>query len=75
MSAQPTKFVVCISSEGYESSLESRKIYVALPDADAEANGLVRVVDESGEAYLFPKAMFEPIFLTPALSKALLAAA
>jgi hypothetical protein len=66
---------VCISNEGYASSLESRKIYVALPDAEGEANGLVRVVDESGDAYLFPKAMFEPIALTPALSRAVLAAA
>jgi hypothetical protein len=42
-------FVVCLSNDGYSASLEARKIYVALSDAAAARNGLLRVVDESGE--------------------------
>jgi len=45
-------FVVCLSNDGYAASLESREIYVALRDAEAERNGLLRIVDESGEDYL-----------------------
>ena len=45
-------FVVCLSNDGYAASLEPRKIYVALRDAEAERNGLLRIVDESGEDYL-----------------------
>lgn len=51
-------FVVCLSNEGFEAALEPRKIYPSLPDSDAEREGLVRVVDESGEDYLYPATMF-----------------
>lgn len=73
--AQTQQFVVCIENEGFPASLEKRKIYVALPDADAEKLGLVRVIDESGEDYLYPKALFRPIDLPPALGRAVLTAA
>ena len=53
--------VVCIDNDGYPASLELHKIYRALPDADAAAHGDLRVVDESGEDYLFPATAFEPI--------------
>jgi hypothetical protein len=66
---------VCVDNEGYPASLERRKIYVALPDAAAEKHGLIRVVDESGEDYLYPKAFFRPLALSPSLKKAVLAAA
>jgi len=66
--------VLCLDNAGYEASLERRKIYVALPDADADAHGQVRVVDESGEDYLFPAFRFAPVRVTPALRKHLLAA-
>ena len=54
-------FVVCLSNEGYAASLELRKIYVALRDTAAERNGLLRVVDESGEDYLYPADRFEAV--------------
>jgi hypothetical protein len=73
--SQTKQLVVCISNEGYEASLEKRKIYVALPDAAAETHGLLRVVDESGEDYLYAKALFRSIALPEAVKKAVLAAA
>lgn len=54
-------FVVCLSNEGYEAALEPRKIYRALEDPEAERLGLVRVIDESEEDYLYAASMFEPI--------------
>jgi hypothetical protein len=47
------RFVVCVNNDGYQASLERNKIYVALPDPDAESAGDLRVIDESGEDYLF----------------------
>ena len=67
--------VVCIQNEGYPASLERRKIYVALSDAAAQTEGLLRVIDESGEDYLYPKAFFREIALPDAVKKAVLAAA
>jgi hypothetical protein len=72
--AQPQQFVVCIENAGYPASLEKRKIYLRVPDAEAEGIGLVRVIDESGEDYLYPKELFSLIDLPPALSKVLAAA-
>ena len=54
-------FVLCIKNRGYPASLETRKIYRALADEDAEAHGLLRVVDESGDDYLYPAKLFVPI--------------
>ena len=53
-----TRVVVCLSSEGYEASLELRKLYRLLADPGAERRGLLRVVDESDEDYLYPARMF-----------------
>ncbi len=76
MAKSPSKqFVVCIDNAGYAASLERRKIYLALPDRAAEKHGLARIVDESGDDYLYPKAFFRPIALPQALKKAVLAAA
>lgn len=47
-------FAVCVRNAGYEASLERHKIYFVLPDPDAEKDGDIRVVDESGEDYLYP---------------------
>ena len=66
--------VLCLQNEGYETSLEARKLYVALPDADATSHDQVRVVDESGEDYLYPAARFAPVVVSPTLRKRLLAA-
>ena len=66
---------MCVSNEGYPASLERRKIYVALRDADAGKHGLVRIVDESGDDYLYPETLFRSIALPQAVRKAVLAAA
>jgi hypothetical protein len=58
------KFVICVNNEGYEASLELRKLYEVLPDRPAAKHGQVRVIDESGEDYLYPKALFAPIELS-----------
>ena len=68
------RLVICLDNEGFAASLERRKIYVALPDPDAGKNGLLRVIDESGEDYLYPKASFGLITLPDPLKKAVLAA-
>jgi hypothetical protein len=69
------QLVVCVDNDGYPASLETRKIYVALTDADAEKHGVLRVVDESGADYLYPQAMFRSIELPPAVKDAVLSAA
>jgi hypothetical protein len=68
-------FVVCLSNKGYPASLEPRKIYVALRDVEAERNGLLRVVDESGEGYLYPSARFVALKLPRGLEQAIASAA
>jgi hypothetical protein len=65
------KFVVCISNEGYQASLEPRKIYQVVPDKEAESRKMLRVIDESGEDYLFPASFFSPITLPQTLIKEL----
>jgi len=73
--AQTKQLVVCVGNGTYRASLEKRKIYIALRDAVAEKHGLLRIVDESGEDYLYPKALFRSIALPQAVRKAVLAAA
>jgi hypothetical protein len=65
-STQPVSFVVCLSNVGYTASLEIRKLYVALPDEEAERVGMLRVIDESGEDYLYPASNFARIDLPAA---------
>jgi hypothetical protein len=72
--AQARQLVVCVENEGYAVSLEKRKIYVALRDAAAEQHHMLRIVDESGEDYLYPKAFFRAIALPQAIRRAVLAA-
>jgi hypothetical protein len=72
---QTKQFVVCIGNKGFAASLEKRKIYVALKDAEADKHQLLRVVDESGEDYLYPKTMFRSIALPRSVKQAVLAAA
>jgi hypothetical protein len=52
------QYAVCISNVGYEASLEVNKLYAVIPDERAAADGLVRVIDEDGEDYLYPEAWF-----------------
>ena len=61
--ATPAEYVVCVDNAGYPVSLELHKIYRALPDGDALAAGDLRIVDESGEDYLFPAIAFVAIKL------------
>jgi hypothetical protein len=56
-------FVICTSNRGYEASLELRKLYEVLADPDAEKHDQLRVVDESGEDYLYPKSFFTAVDL------------
>jgi hypothetical protein len=67
------QLVACIENDGYEASLEKRKIYVALRDPAAEEHDLLRVIDESGDDYLYPKTFFREIDLSQAVRKAVLA--
>ena len=69
------QLVVCIDNDGYPASLEKRKIYVSLRDSEAEQHGLLRIIDESGDDYLYPKALFRLIDLPQTVRKAVLAAA
>lgn len=56
-----SKFVLCVRNTGYLASLEVRKIYVQIRDAHAGDHGLARIIDESGEDYLYPEEYFVPI--------------
>jgi hypothetical protein len=69
------QFVVCIQNDDYPASLEVRKLYQALPDEEAAKHRLVRVIDESGEDYLYPASYFVPIELPQTLREALSQAA
>lgn len=65
-----TQFVVCVNNEDYPASLELRKIYQVIPDTHAAEHLLIRVIDESGEDYLYPADCFVPIELPQAVEKA-----
>jgi len=69
------KFAVCVNNTDYPASLELHKIYRVLPDEDAATDGDIRVVDESGEDYLYPAAYFVFVDLPRSVEKSLLRAA
>ena len=69
------KFVVCVNNADYPASLELHKIYCVLPDDDAAIDGDIRVIDESGEDYLYPAEDFVFVDLPKAIEKSLLQAA
>ena len=75
MAKTSKQFVICVNNEGYSASLEKRKIYVVLRDPTAEKHGQLRIIDESGEDYLYPKTFFRAIALPQSIKRALLAAA
>ncbi len=72
MPRQVKILAVCLKNDGYEASLERRKIYVILPDDVVSKHGLLRVIDESGDDYLYPRENFAALDLPPALKRALL---
>ena len=56
-------FMICVDNHGYKSSLETRKLYEVLPDKIAEQHHQIRVIDESGEDYLYPETFFARVRL------------
>ena len=66
------RFVVCIDNSDYEASLELHKIYPVLPDADAARDGDLRIIDESGEDYLYAADRFVAIEVPETLERAML---
>ena len=68
------QFAVRLRNDGYEVSLERRKIYQVLPDPEAAKHRQVRVIDESGEDYVYPQSFFAPIELPQPIRRAVLAA-
>jgi hypothetical protein len=67
------RFAVCIKNKGYEASLEIGKLYRMIPDQEAERHGYLRIVDESGEDYLFEKRQFAFVDLPAGVRRRLLA--
>jgi hypothetical protein len=65
------QLLVCVSNAGYEAALELRKLYQRLDDRLADKRGMVRVLDESGEDYLYPGEMFSPIRVTKRVAQQL----
>jgi hypothetical protein len=65
------QIAVCLANAGYESSLEVRKLYAVLDDSSAEPDNLIRVIDESGEDYLYPARLFERVELPAELQRKL----
>ena len=65
------QFVICVDNEGYPASLERWKVYRTLPDREAAGHDLLRVIDESGEDYLYAKALFRPIDLPSSIRRLL----
>lgn len=57
------EFAICIDNHGYEVSLDMRKLYEVIADPDAEKHSQIRVIDESGEDYLYPSKLFDRITL------------
>ena len=66
----PTRFAICLKNKGSED-LTIRKVYQVLPDEKAEKHGLLRIIDESGEDYLYPASYFFRIDLPPKVERAL----
>ncbi|MCL7945159.1 hypothetical protein [Marinobacter sp. ATCH36] len=62
-------FVVCTKNTGYEASLEPRKLYEVVEDSAASDLDMIRVIDESGESYLYPKDLFLPIPLPKSIEE------
>jgi hypothetical protein len=69
------RLFICLDNKGYEVSLERLKIYVSLPDAKAERSRYLRIIDESGDGYLYPSQRFVAADLPVATRRAVLHAA
>ena len=74
MASRRTKtkgFAVCFRNAGFEASLEIRKLYPVVDDLDADMNGLIRVIDESGGDYIYPARLFQKLTLPIEIQRAL----
>ena len=69
------QFVICIKNDDYQASLEVRKLYQVVPDSDAEKLDQIRIIDESGEDYLYPQEYFISVTLSDATEQAIIKAA
>jgi hypothetical protein len=69
----PVRFAICINNDGYAASLEVGKVYRVVADDDAAKHQLVRIIDESGEDYLYSDSSFVPIELPEAAERVLAA--
>jgi len=69
------RLFICLDNSGYEVSLERRKIYIAVADTKAERAGYLRIIDESGEGYLYPSQRFVAAELPISTRRAVLHAA
>lgn len=69
------RYYLCIRNEGYAASLQIRTVYAGITDRNAESHGMLRIVDESGEDYLFPASLFVPIEVPEAAMKVFAGAA
>ena len=70
-----SNYVVCVKNDDYPASLEVRKLYSRIPDSEAERHGQVRIVDESGEDYLYPAEYFRAIELPLEVERSIAGAA
>jgi len=70
MNRSEKSFVVCVSNKGYPASLELRKLYQSIPDEKASKLRHIRVIDESGEDYLYPDEFFVPVHLPQSAERA-----
>lgn len=68
-----TKFKLCVNNKNYEASLEKGKVYRTLPDTEAKSHNLIRIIDESGEDYLYPIEMFIDVKIPKFAEKLLVA--
>lgn len=75
MENEDLKFVLCINNKDYPASLELHKIYQVIPDAEVEADDEIRVIDESGEDYIYPSVWFVDVELPLAARESFLKAA
>jgi hypothetical protein len=71
-SANP-RYLLCVKNDRYPASLLVRRLYERLPDAEAESHGLVRVLDESGNDYLYPRKLFVELDLPRPVIRAIAA--
>jgi len=63
------QYAICVANRGYAASLELRKVYQVVPDGHAERHRQIRVIDESGEDYLYPEKYFVPVHLPQSVER------